>query len=133
MCQLGWWFQNKRTALPLAALKGDDTTKALENAKLDGQAVKAGLDEKGVQAGAPDHSASQRPNDSAAIGDENDRWRKKFTIRIITVQAYAHVSRCACGNIITLNFKDLNIYKHIQHGYTYHEYVTYFLQNLERI
>lgn len=51
MCQLGWWFQNKRAVLHLAALKGDDTiTKALEDKKLDVQAlVQAGLDVKGVQ------------------------------------------------------------------------------------
>ena len=77
MCQLGWWFQNDRTVLQLAAQKGDDAiTKARENAKLDVQAVEAGLDVKGVQADAHAHYASQRtvgPNDSAAIGDENDR------------------------------------------------------------
>jgi hypothetical protein len=88
MCQLGWCFQNKRTVLDLAALKGDDTiTKALENAKLDGQAlVEAGSDVKGVQADAHDHYVSQRtvgpiesaigrlgPNAEYAIGDENDR------------------------------------------------------------
>ena len=88
MCHLDWCFQNKRTALHLAALKGDDTiTKALENAKLDGQAlVEAGSDVKGVQADAHDHYASQRtvgpiesaigrlgPNAEYAIGDENDR------------------------------------------------------------
>jgi ankyrin repeat protein len=40
VCQLDWWFQNHRTALHLAALKGDDTsTKALEKAKLDVQAL----------------------------------------------------------------------------------------------
>ena len=40
MCQLGWWFQNNRTALHLAALKGDDAiTEALENAKLDVRAL----------------------------------------------------------------------------------------------
>jgi ankyrin repeat protein len=40
VCHLDWCFQNKRTALHLAALKGDDTiTKALENAKLDVQAL----------------------------------------------------------------------------------------------
>jgi ankyrin repeat protein len=51
MCQLGWWFQNNRTALHLAAMKGDDAiTKALEKAKLDVQALlEAGLDVKGVQ------------------------------------------------------------------------------------
>jgi ankyrin repeat protein len=40
MCQLGCWFQNDRTVLHHAALKGDDTvTKARENAKLDVQAL----------------------------------------------------------------------------------------------
>ncbi len=77
MCQLGWWFQNDRTVLHLAAQKGDDAiTKARENAKQDVQAVEVGLDVKGVQADAHAHYASQRtvgPNDSAAIGDENDR------------------------------------------------------------
>jgi ankyrin repeat protein len=39
MCH-GWWFQNKRTVLHLAALQGDDTiTTARENANLDVQAL----------------------------------------------------------------------------------------------